>query len=83
MDTKQSWTARTAAEKARARRLVKAGKAKVAGTAHETYIGKRGIVSYEAWYVEPILPPAATFVDVCTETAYGVTVRLPFQIRVF
>lgn len=27
--------------------------------------------------------PSPSFVDTCLETAYGATVRLPFQIRVF
>ena len=53
LDTKLPWTARTAAEKARARYLVKTERARIAGTQHETYIGKRGVVNYEAWYVEP------------------------------
>jgi hypothetical protein len=48
-----SWTARTAADKARARRLIKQGRARITSTVHETYIGKRGIVNYEAWNVEP------------------------------
>jgi hypothetical protein len=29
------------------------------------------------------MPRLVPFVDVCQETAYGTTVRLPFQVRVF
>lgn len=46
------WIARTASEKARARRLIRQGKAKVVMTTHETYVGKRSLVSYEAWTLE-------------------------------
>lgn len=46
-----SWTARIASEKARARRLVASGRAVISQTIHETYIGKRGLVNYEAWDV--------------------------------
>jgi hypothetical protein len=45
------WTARTASEKARARRLISSGKARIICRQHETYIGRRGIVSYEAWEI--------------------------------
>jgi hypothetical protein len=44
-----SWMARLASEKARARRLITSGHAVISQTIHETYIGKRGIVNYEAW----------------------------------
>jgi hypothetical protein len=53
LDTKLPWTARTAAEKARARRLIAAGRARIGATFHETYIGRRGLVNYEAWEVVP------------------------------
>lgn len=49
-----TWTARTSAEKARARRMIAAGHARIASTALENYIGRRGLVNYEAWEVEPI-----------------------------
>lgn len=46
------WTARTSNEKARARRLTRSGKAKISSMVHETYIGKKGIVNYEAWEID-------------------------------
>lgn len=55
-DERIPWTARDKAEKARARRLIAAGKAKIASTVLETYIGKRGLVCYEAWEIEPNFP---------------------------
>lgn len=57
LDTTLPWTARTAAEKARARRLIASGGSRIAHTIHETYIGRRGIVSYEAWDIEPCSSP--------------------------
>lgn len=60
LDTNLPWVARTAAEKARARRLVAAGRVKITHHVHETYIGKRGIVNYEAWGVEPVTLSRAT-----------------------
>lgn len=52
-----SWYARTQAEKARARRLVAAREAVISQTIHETYIGKRGLVNYEAWLVSLLDAP--------------------------
>jgi hypothetical protein len=57
MVTESVWIARLASEKARARRLVAAGQAAITRKIHETYIGRRGIVNYEAWEVLPLLPP--------------------------
>ncbi len=37
-----------------ARRLIAAGRARIGATSHETYIGRRGLVNYEAWEVVPV-----------------------------
>jgi hypothetical protein len=47
-----TWMARTSIEKAKARRLIKSDKAKIINRVHENYIGKHGLVNYEAWEIE-------------------------------
>lgn len=54
LDEKLPWTARAASDKARARRLLAKGAVRIAGRIHEAYVGKRGLVNYEAWSVEPV-----------------------------
>lgn len=54
LDARLPWIARSPSEKARARRLVSQGRVKIASRYHETYIGKRGLVNYEAWDIEPV-----------------------------
>lgn len=46
------WDARKPGEKAKARRMIKKGTAKIIGRYHETYLSGKKLVNYEAWSLQ-------------------------------